>query len=476
MSKILRSVLERISENNNEYRKELRTLNSDIDERTTNLVGTLITESNYTLDFSTTLEKAKEEVVNPVSRIIESYVIRDLRSVETVNEQFVEKINDKLENTNINSNEEKEAFSNNLNSLLNDKYLEIVKIKRVNFFNENGVNDEVEEKINMFISAVNASLKTKIDFSEAVKNYKLGLYDAINVSLAKISNLYQNNFINEVSSSLESAVDYSEPVIIEDKKEEIKPYVPEVNVSPEVPSFDNTKVVSGTTDLPTVPVIESGVVDLPAVPTIETGTTDLPPVPTIDTEKTVELPVIDEPLEEANVIEVAPVSPIEVVEDQPEEKEVKAAVEPKHEYGVDEILKIAKSPILEMPEKVEKKQDNSYISIEPITIEKEGDAMTTEFDEVEIVNEMIRRLQDRLLKINDRKEKYEIENDKLSEDEAFVNDLIESSKLKKEELDKFESELDAKEEELNRKQKELDKKISDVIPFAKAVLNTEKES
>ena len=476
MSKILKSVLERISENNNEYRKELRTLNSDIDEKTTNLVGTLITESNYTLDFSTTLEKAKEDVVNPVSRIIESYVIRDLRSVETVNEQFVEKINDKLENANINSNEEKDAFSNNLNSLLNDKYLEIVKIKRVNFFNENGSNDEVEEKINTFISEVTSSLKSKINFEESINTYKSGLYDAINVSLAKISNLYQNNFINEVSSSLEGAIDYSEPVVIDEKKEEFKPYVPEVNVIPETPVFDEPEPDTVVTDLPPVPTIENGVTDLPPVPAIDNGITDLPSVPNLDTEKTVELPVISEPHEEPEIVEITPVAPIEVVASEPEEIETKLSEEPKHEYGVDEILKIAKSPILEMPEKVEKKNDDSYISIEPITIEKESDTMDTEYDEVEIVNEMIRRLQERLVKINERKEKYESENEKLEEDEAFVNDLIESSKLKKEELDRFEEELNAKEEELNKKQKELDKKISDVMPFAKAVLNTEKES
>ena len=124
MSKILNSVLEKVSENNNEYRAFLRDLNVKIDEKTTAFVGDVVTASGYTVDFSNAITLAKEKIVNPVSRTVESYVIKDLRSVETVNEQFVEKINDKIENTSINSKEEKEAFNNNLNHLLNEKYLE----------------------------------------------------------------------------------------------------------------------------------------------------------------------------------------------------------------------------------------------------------------------------------------------------------------------------------------------------------------
>ena len=91
MSKILNSVLEKVSENNNEYRALLRDLNVKIDEKTTAFVGDVVTASGYTVDFSNAITSAKEKIVNPVSRIVESYVIKDLRSVETVNEQFVEK-------------------------------------------------------------------------------------------------------------------------------------------------------------------------------------------------------------------------------------------------------------------------------------------------------------------------------------------------------------------------------------------------
>ena len=59
---------------------------------------------------------------------------------------------------------------------------------------------------------------------------------------------------------------------------------------------------------------------------------------------------------------------------------------------------------------------------------------------------------------------------------AFVNDLIESSNNKKVQLDKIEEELNDKENELNEKQSQLEKKINDVMPFANAVLNIEKES
>ena len=172
MSKLLNSVLDRISENNNEYRGILRNLNNAIEEYTTSLVGNIVATSSYSADFSDTLISSKEKLVNPITKQIESYSIKDLRSVETVNEQFVEKINDKLENANITSKEEKEAFTNNLNVLLNEKYLQIVKIKRVDFINENGVNEEIERVINDFASYI----KTLSSFDEEALNNLLNDY------------------------------------------------------------------------------------------------------------------------------------------------------------------------------------------------------------------------------------------------------------------------------------------------------------
>ena len=471
VSKLLNSVLDRVSENNNEYRGILRSLNSLIDEKTTTLVGDVVTASGYTADFSNTLTSSKENLVNPISRIISSYVIKDLRSVETVNEQFVEKINDKLENTNITSKEEKDAFAENLNSLLNDKYLEIVKIKRVDFLNENGVNNEVEEVINNFVN----TLKTTANFDEEtlnnlVMNYKKDVYALITESLSKISSLYLNNFVSEVSSALNGAIDFDDSSIYEENtktnEEPFKPYIPEINPVPEAvltPSDDlSTNDALPTEDLsssvvPPVDNFQTPVVpEIPSIPEVELGEQN-------DSQDS----LAQEENSEIEPIKVEPIAPIEVKE---EEKET-----PKRPYDVEEILKIAKSPVVSVPLEKEEK-DDGYVNVEPINKEDEKDTFDAEFNEREIVEEMIRRLTKRLEEIDERKSKYDEEKAKLEEDKAFVNDLIESSKVKKDELDKFEQELNDKEKELDEKQSDLDKKINDIMPFANAVLNSEKES
>ena len=58
----------------------------------------------------------------------------------------------------------------------------------------------------------------------------------------------------------------------------------------------------------------------------------------------------------------------------------------------------------------------------------------------------------------------------------IVNDLINSAEEKRVELDSFEEQLNDKEEELNKKEEDLEKKINNVLPFANAVLENEKES
>lgn len=473
MSKLLNSVLDRISENNNEYRGILRNLNNAIEEATTSLVGNIVATSSYSADFSDTLISSKDRLVNPITKQIESYAIKDLRSVEMVNEQFVEKINDKLDNANITSKEEKDAFTNNLNVLLNEKYLQIVKIKRVDFINENGVNEEVENVINDFTSY----LKTLASFDDESLNnllndYKKEIYNLISKTIKEISDLYLNNFVNEVSSSLNGAIDFDVPVIESEPEEEFRPFIPEINPVPEVdiPVSVNEELKEDefvSTDafvIPEISVVEEdvNVVEEPVIP-------EIPSIPEINAEEVAldipevpEVPVtLDE--EDVNELEVKPIEPIEIKEEVP-----------KRSYDVEEILKIAKSPIVTMPE--EKENKNDYINVEPIIATKESDTMESEFNEREIVQEMIRRLTKRLAEIDDRKKKYEIEQSKLEEDESFVNNLIESSNNKKAELDEFEQELDNKEQELSNKKKELDKKINDVMPFANAVLNTEKES
>lgn len=464
MSKLLNSVLDRISENNNEYRGILRNLNNAIEEYTTSLVGNIVATSSYSADFSDTLISSKEKLVNPITKQIESYSIKDLRSVETVNEQFVEKINDKLENANITSKEEKEAFTNNLNVLLNEKYLQIVKIKRVDFINENGVNEEIERVINDFASYI----KTLSSFDEEALNnllndYKKDIYNLISKAIKEISDLYLNNFVNEVSTSLNGAIDFDVPVIESEPEEEFRPFIPEINPVPEVdiPVSVNEEIMGDEFVIPEIPKIEEE--------TDIIKETEIPSVPEINSEEVTlvipEVPEVSEELkeEEVNELEVKPIEPIEIKEEVP-----------KRSYDVEEILKIAKSPIVTMPEVHEKKND--YVNVEPIIASKESDTMESEFNEREIVQEMIRRLTNRLNEIDDRKKKYEAEQFKLEEDETFVNNLIESSNNKKAELDGFEQELNAKQQELANKRKELDKKINDVMPFANAVLNTEKES
>lgn len=451
MSKLLNSVLDRVSENNNEYRSILRALNSTIDEVTTSLVGDVVTLSSYTADFSNTLSESKEKLVNPISRIIESYVIKDLRSVETVNEQFVEKINDKLENADIKSKEEKDSFANSLNNLLNDKYLEIVKIKRIDFFNPAGVNENIEEAIDGFVSYLNGvATFNQESLNTLINDYKSKIYRQVKSALEKISNLYLNNFVSEVSSSLNTAIDYDNDSVKEEVKDDFKPFIPDINPIPEA-------VVPEAPVIPEIP-------EVPVMPEVKEQSDNIPEINTKDEEKkddnfSLDIPTIPE------VTDVKPVTPVEIKEEPS-----------KRPYDVEEILKIAKSPIVSMPEM--KKEEpistkDEYVPVSPITEEKETETMESEFNEKEIVEEMIRRLTNRLNDINERTSKYESEKEKLEEDESFVNDLIKSSNDKKEELDKFESELDAKEKELDERQKELDKKINDVMPFANAVLKTE---
>ena len=266
----------------------------------------------------------------------------------------------------------------------------------------------------------------------------------------KISNLYLNNFVSEVSSFLNAEIDYDNDSVKEEVKDDFKPFIPDINPIPEA-------VVP---DAPVIPEIP----EVPVMPEVKEQSDNIPEINTKDEEKkddnfSLDIPTIPE------VTDVKPVTPVEIKEEPS-----------KRPYDVEEILKIAKSPIVSMPEM--KKEEpistkDEFVPVSPITEEKETETMESEFNEKEIVEEMIRRLTNRLNDINERTSKYESEKEKLEEDESFVNDLIKSSNDKKEELDKFESELDAKEKELEERQKELDKKINDVMPFANAVLKTE---
>lgn len=450
MSKMLDNVLENVSENNNDYRIELRNLNNKIDEKATSIIGDVVTLSNYSLDFSNAISKVKEEIVNPISRLIENYAIKDLRSVESVNEQFIEKINDKIENTKMDSFEEKEKFIDNLNSLLNNKYLQIVEIKRTNFFNEENKNEEIESIINNFTSYLKEnSTCDEYRLNEIFSNFINDIYELIKDSLANISNLYLNNFVSAVKNSLDNESDYKEEVS-DINENSLNSYMPDINPVMDIPPVNEEVNIEPKVDLPSLANNEE--FDISSIPFAPSSI-----------EETEEINNNNNSI----LMDIPEVSPI-VVDNDYDKKESK----PSYSYDVEEILKIAKSPVASVPnfnandnyEYKEEKKDDVLSSLE------------TDLNERELVNEMIRRLKDRLEKIDKRESKLEDDKIKVDSDENFVNDLIKNAESKKEELDEFEKSLDEKEKELDIKEKELNEKIKNVMPFANAVLNTEKES
>lgn len=449
MNKLNSSVLDRISENNNEYRAKLRSLNNQIEEKVTSLVGELVTLSNYVIDFSKTINASKEELSNPLTRLVENYVIKDLRGVETVNEQFVDKINDRLAESDIANDEDKENFINSLDNLLNNKYLEIVKIKRVNFTLGDGKNREVEEKFENFENYIKTYQNVNIEaLTSTIDKYKALIYSLISDTLTDISNLYLNNFANGIKEALDTSIKFDNKVANESA---FTPFTPEVNESsdiklPSIPSISDVKEEVSPVFVPNSDNnLESNDIELPEIPSIHS---------------------ID------NQIKHDDVKPMDV----PNNKPITLNKSEKKQYDVEEILKIAKSPIVTMEDKKEAENKESFVSVEPISFKEEKESATLEFDESELVDELIRRLSNRLAKINERSEKYESDKKQLEDDESFVNSLIDSSNKKQKELDEFELELNKKEEELELKQKELNKKINDVLPFANAVMNMQKES
>ena len=449
MNKLNSSVLDRISENNNEYRAKLRSLNNQIEEKVTSLVGELVTLSNYVIDFSKTINASKEELSNPLTRLVENYVIKDLRGVETVNEQFVDKINDRLAESDIANDEDKENFINSLDNLLNNKYLEIVKIKRVNFTLGDGKNREVEEKFENFENYIKTYQNVNIEaLTSTIDKYKALIYSLISDTLTDISNLYLNNFADGIKEALDTSIKFDNKVANESA---FTPFTPEVNESsdiklPSIPSISDVKEEVSPVFVPNSDNnLESNDIELPEIPSIHS---------------------ID------NQIKHDDVKPMDVPNNEP----ITLNKSEKKQYDVEEILKIAKSPIVTMEDKKEAVKKEPFVSVEPISFKEEKESATLEFDEAELVDELIRRLSNRLAKINERSEKYESDKKQLEDDESFVNSLIDSSNKKQKELDEFELELNKKEEELELKQKELNKKINDVLPFANAVMNMQKES
>lgn len=440
MNKLNNSVLDKISENNNEYRGKLRNLNNQIEEKTTSFVGELVTLSNYVIDFSNSINKAKDDLVMPINRIVESYVIKDLRGVETVNEQFVMKINDKLEDANITNAEEKDKFIDSLNSLLNNKYLEIVKIKRNDFCDTDGKNVEIEDKFNNFINYISSFPNVNVAiFENTINTYKESIYSLISSTLKSISDLYLSNFVDGIMNGLNAIIELNNSSITDD----FKPFTPNVD-DIEIPSIPKAPI----TDEKILPISD------------DKSDIELPEIPSFSS--------INNTSKEEEKISV---SALEV----PKEEPITVDKDLKKQYDVEEILKIAKSPVVSMPSD-EEMRNNSFTAVEPIIKSEEKDNIIDKYNEDEIASELINRLTYRLDAIKEKQQKLDNDEKRLDDDEAFVNSLIDNSNKKQLELDEIEKELNKKKEELKAKEEELNRKINDVLPFANAVMNVQKES
>ncbi len=441
MNKLNNSVLDKISENNNEYRGKLRNLNNQIEEKTTSFVGELVTLSNYVIDFSNSINKAKDDLVMPINRIVESYVIKDLRGVETVNEQFVMKINDKLEDANITNAEEKDKFIDSLNSLLNNKYLEIVKIKRNDFCDTDGKNAEIEDKFNNFINYISSFPNVNVAiFENTINTYKESIYSLISSTLKSISDLYLSNFVDGIMNGLNAIIELNNSSITDD----FKPFTPNVD-DIEIPSIPKAPI----TDEKILPISD------------DKSDIELPEIPSFSS-------INNTSKEEEEKISV---SALEV----PKEEPITVDKDLKKQYDVEEILKIAKSPVVSMPSD-EEMRNNSFTAVEPIIKSEEKDNIIDKYNEDEIASELINRLTYRLDAIKEKQQKLDNDEKRLDDDEAFVNSLIDNSNKKQLELDEIEKELNKKKEELKAKEEELNRKINDVLPFANAVMNVQKES
>lgn len=441
MNKLNNSVLDKISENNNEYRGKLRSLNNQIEEKTTSFVGELVTLSNYVIDFSNSINKAKDDLVMPINRIVESYVIKDLRGVETVNEQFVMKINDKLEDANITNAEEKDKFIDSLNSLLNNKYLEIVKIKRNDFCDTDGKNVEIEDKFNNFINYISSFPNVNVAiFENTINTYKESIYSLISSTLKSISDLYLSNFVDGIMNGLNAIIELNNSSITDD----FKPFTPNVD-DIEIPSIPKAPI----TDEKILPISD------------DKSDIELPEIPSFSS-------INNTSKEEEEKISV---SALEV----PKEEPITVDKDLKKQYDVEEILKIAKSPVVSMPSD-EEMRNNSFTAVEPIIKSEEKDNIIDKYNEDEIASELINRLTYRLDAIKEKQQKLDNDEKRLDDDEAFVNSLIDNSNKKQLELDEIEKELNKKKEELKAKEEELNRKINDVLPFANAVMNVQKES
>ncbi len=402
MNEVLLGLQEKISENNNQYRDVLDRTNTSLENRTTVLVGGLVTLSNYEADFTQTTNKSNEQLLNPIIKIIEAYCVKDLRNIDNVNEQFLKKISDKLNKIDIDTDDKTIKFVDSLKKLLNGKYLEIVNIKRVPFFNENSDNIDIENIINSYTNIlIESNMYNEEKLSELFLEYKNDIYKTIKNDLDSLNKLYISNFITEIEDTLTADIN-------------VKVNAPEKNE------------------------IEENILD---------------DKPEIIIEKEPEV-FIEEKIEKEKPIE-------ELLKNIKEEKTEVIVNKPAPK--IDEIFELTKPKTIDNTISVPKSSISTLDKVEEIKID-------------DLLNAMIERLTKRFNEIKNREELIKIETERLTEDEDFLKELLDSTDKKAIYLENQEKLLREKDIELKEKEKSLEEKLNKIMPFAKAVLKTGEET
>lgn len=410
MNDILQNLQEKISESNNQYRDILQRTKNSIENRTTVLVGGLVTLSNYESDFNDLTIKSKEMLSDKIFKVIEAYCVKDLRNVDNVNEQFIKKINDKLNKVELDTDDERQKFVDSLKKLLFEKYLDIVNIKRIPFFQENDDNKDIEDIVNMYTNSLEeTNLYNDEKLAALFFEYKEDIYKAIKSDIEDLNKLFINNFITEIEVALSDNNTIKQETEISNKTfdEVQQDFYEEMPKIDEIPEPIIYKPEESFFEEKVEPVIEQPIIEEIKQPVIEE---------------------IEKPAYKSNV-------------------------------KIDDIFELTKP-----------KEVSNTISIprSEISIKEE-----TSVDEDELVGAMIDRLTSRLEKVNQKEKEVEEERKRIKEDEKFLEELSDSTDKKAVSLDEKEQFLREKDIELKEKEKVLNEKLNAVLPFANAVLKSE---
>lgn len=456
MNNILIKSRERISENNNSYIQILNNLSVELEEKISMVLGTLVTHTNQSADLSMLGDGSKVKLLIPLNKIIESYTIKDLRVVEDVNEQFLKKISDKVDSTNIVDSDSKQKFTESLINLLEEKYLEIIKIKRLPFFSDNNKNIELESCLEEY---KNYLLSLNIFDANAVEtnllNFNNDIIILINATFNEVNNLYLNNFINEIYVIINEEVNKSG--IIDNApinnmethfENDLENQTINENIQVETPVMQNTDMNQvNNMDMNQVSNMDINQVNNMDINTYENIT---PPIV-----NPVTMPPAERVLKDA--------------EEQPVEMPSKVT-----SSNVDQIFELTKpqynvsSPDVKMTPVFKDDYVSKVIKAEPET--------KIELNEKELVSEMIRRLSLKLEELEEKDIKCNIEETQLEEDEKYLEELIKNTQEKEKNYLNFKKELEDKQKDLIETEKQLKVKLDSLMPFANAVLKSEKES